>query len=156
MAKYNWIELEKEYVLGDYKSVSAFLKEKNIPNNGSTKKSTKGWKSKKVLKEEQKSTKVIEKVLERKSEQEVQRILKINDVANNLLKKVMEATDELNIQVDMFGNQHNSIIDRSDLKKMTSALKDLNDILSNKEEPKNNNGILGDLIGALKNVKKDR
>ena len=50
MAKYNWNELEKEYILGDYKSVSAFLKYKKIPNNGSTKKSTKGWKEKKSTK----------------------------------------------------------------------------------------------------------
>ena len=30
MAKYDWIALEKEYILGDYKSVSSFLKDKPI------------------------------------------------------------------------------------------------------------------------------
>ena len=50
MAKYNWKQLEKEYILSDYKSVSSFLKNKGISINGSTKKSTKGWKNKKVLK----------------------------------------------------------------------------------------------------------
>ena len=48
VAKYDWKQLEKEYILGNYKSVSSFLKDKEIPINGSTKKSTKGWKNKKV------------------------------------------------------------------------------------------------------------
>lgn len=71
MAKYDWKQLEKEYILGDYKSVSSFLKAKGIKQSGSTKKNTKGWKEKKVLKEEQKSTKIIEKVTEREIEKEV-------------------------------------------------------------------------------------
>ena len=71
MAKYDWKQLEKEYILSDYKSVSSFLKAKGIKPSGSTKKNTKGWKGKKVLKEEQKSTKVIEKVLEKEIEKEV-------------------------------------------------------------------------------------
>lgn len=71
MAKYDWKQLEKEYILGDYKSVSSFLKAKGIKQSGSAKKNTKGWKEKKVLKEEQKSTKIIEKVTEREIEKEV-------------------------------------------------------------------------------------
>ena len=49
MAKYDWKQLEKEYILSNYKSVSSFLKDKGIKPSGSTKKSTKGWKEKKVL-----------------------------------------------------------------------------------------------------------
>lgn len=30
MAKYDWKQLEKDYILGDYKSVSSFLKDKGI------------------------------------------------------------------------------------------------------------------------------
>ena len=52
MAKYDWENLEKEYILGNYKSVSAFLKEKGVPNNGSTRKQTSGWKDKKKDKED--------------------------------------------------------------------------------------------------------
>ena len=29
MAKYDWKKLEKEYILGDYKSVSSFLQQEN-------------------------------------------------------------------------------------------------------------------------------
>ena len=50
MAKYDWKQLEKEYILSDYKSVSAFLKDKGIKQNGSTKKSTKRLERKKGTK----------------------------------------------------------------------------------------------------------
>lgn len=51
MAKYDWIALEKEYILSNYKSVSAFLKDKGIPYNRNTQKQTKGWSEKKTVKE---------------------------------------------------------------------------------------------------------
>ena len=79
VAKYDWKQLEKEYILSDYKSVSSFLKDKEIKSNGSTKNRTKGWKEKKVLKEDKKSAKVIEKVLEKESEKEADKIIQIKD-----------------------------------------------------------------------------
>ncbi len=149
MAKYNWKALEKEYLLGDYKSINAFLKENNIPINGNTKKAIKGWKEKKAQKEDIKSTKIIEKVIEKQAEKEANEIVSVNHVAEKLLKKVLEATDEINIRTDMFGNEHLGIVDRADLKKLTSALKDIDDILKNKN---NSNDIedltvLADLLG---------
>ena len=58
--KYNWKELEKEFILSDYKTVSSFLKSKSIDNrSGSVKKATKGWKEKKAQKEHKKCTKII-------------------------------------------------------------------------------------------------
>lgn len=172
MAKYDWKQLEKEYILSDYKSVSSFLKDKGISINGSTKKSTKGWKNKKVLKEEQKSTKVIEKVLEKESEREANKIIKVKDVANDLLIKIVQANDELNMHIarnkkktktveyDYKCNKPSKetineeeeiksyidIIDRKGLKELTSALKDLNDILTNKNEEGNNGQTLAETI----------
>lgn len=172
MAKYDWKQLEKEYILSDYKSVSSFLKDKGISINGSTKKSTKGWKNKKVLKEEQKSTKVIEKVLEKESEREANKIIKVKDVANDLLSKIVQANDELNMHIarnkkktktveyDYKCNKPSKetineeeeiksyidIIDRKGLKELTSALKDLNDILTNKNEEGNNGQTLAETI----------
>lgn len=160
MAKYDWKQLEKEYILSDYKSVSSFLKDKGISINGSTKKSTKGWKNKKVLKEEQKSTKVIEKVLEKESEKEANEIIQVKDVANDLLSKIVQANNELNKHLakhktkvkaviydkktskpskEVITEQEEikdyiSIIDRKGLKELTSALKDLSDILGPKED----------------------
>ena len=143
MAKYDWQNLEKEYILGDYKSVSAFLKEKNIPNNGSTKKSTKGWKEKKVLKENQKSSKTIEKVIEKEAEKEAEKIVTVNDVAKQLLKKISKISSK-------------EEINEWSIKKITSSLKDLNDILNTKDPEQNNDGKINELIGALNEYKKNR
>lgn len=172
MAKYDWKQLEKEYILSDYKSVSSFLKDKGISINGSTKKSTKGWKNKKVLKEEQKSTKVIEKVLEKESEKEANEIIQVKDVANDLLSKIVQANNELNkhlakhktkVKAVIYDKKtskpskeviteqeeikdYMSIIDRKGLKELTSALKDLNDILTNKSKEENNGQSLAETI----------
>ena len=62
MAKYDWIALEKEYILSDYKSVSTFLKDKGIRQTGNTNKQTKGWNDKRAKKEQKKSKKIVEKV----------------------------------------------------------------------------------------------
>lgn len=160
VAKYDWKQLEKEYILSDYKSVRAFLKEKNISNNGSTKNNTKGWKNKKVLKQEQKSTKVIEKVLEKQSEKEAQQIVDLKSIATELAINVIKANKELNrhiakskiktktikynnkvgkpseeeiIEEESF-NEYVSIIDRQGLKMLTSALKDLSDVMNVKND----------------------
>ena len=152
MAKYDWIALEKEYILGDYKSVSSFLKDKGISNNGTTRRHTSGWKDKKRQKEDKKATKTIEKIIEKQSNEDANTIVKINDVANELLKRVMKATEELNIHVDMFGNQHKSIIDRSDIKKLTSALKDLKDIIPQKQEDEEDNSFVQALNGKVEDI----
>lgn len=152
MAKYDWIALEKEYILGDYKSVSSFIKEKGISNNGTTRKHTSGWKSKKRQKEEKRATKTVEKVIEKQATEDANTIIKINDVANELLKKLNEATNQLNIHVDMFGNQHKGIIDRSDIKKLTSALKDLKDIIPQKQEDEEDNSFVEALNGKVEDI----
>lgn len=149
MAKYDWKDLEKEYITSKYKTVSSFLKDKGIPNNGNTKKATKGWKNKKVLIEEQKSTKTIEKIIEKQAEKEANEVVSISSVADALLKKVNDAVKELNIHVDMFGNQHESIVDRNELKKLTSALKDIDDVLKDKNKANDVEDltVLADLLG---------
>ena len=62
MAKYDWKQLEKEYILSNYKSVSSFLNNKGIKNNGTTRKNTSGWKKKKRQKEDKKATEIIQHV----------------------------------------------------------------------------------------------
>ena len=152
MAKYDWIALEKEYILSDYKSVSTFLKDKGIRQTGNTNKQTIGWNDKRAKKEQKKSTKIVEKVIEKESEKEAKTIVKLNDVAEELLKKVMEATSQLNIHVDMFGKQYTSIVDRSDVKKLTSALKDLKDIIPQKQEDEEDNSFIEALNGKVEEI----
>ena len=138
--KYNWKELEKEFILSNYKTVSSFLKSKSIDSrSGSVKKATKGWKEKKAQKEHKKSTKIIEKTIEKEAEKEARKKVKVDDVANNLLQKIYEATNQLNKNTDMFGQVHeNEIINRADIKKLTSALKDLADITKGNKENEQN------------------
>ena len=163
MAKYDWKQLEKEYILSDYKSVSSFLKDKGIKPSGSTKK----------------STKVIEKVLEKESEKEANKIIQVKDVANDLLSKIVQANKELNMHIarnkkktktveynyDMCKpsketiseeeeiKSYIDIIDRKGLKELTSALKDLNDILDPKEDDEEeDNSFIEALNGKTEDI----
>ncbi len=136
MAKYDWIALEKEYILSEYKSVSAFLKDKGINNNGTTRKHTSGWKDKKRQKEDKKATKIVEKVIEQQSTEDANIIVKINDVANKLLSKIMDA----------------NINDNNDIKKLTSALRDLKDIIPQKQEEEEDNSFVQALNGKVEDI----
>ena len=172
MAKYDWKQLEKEYILGDHKTVKEFLRANNINITGNTNKQTRGWAEKRAMKEQQKSNKTVEKVIEKESEQEAQQIVKVKDVATDLLLKIIEAQNELNrhiaksthktktVKYDYKCNKPSketideteeikdyiSIIDRKGLKELTSALKDLNDILTNKQEDDSKTKTLAETI----------
>lgn len=165
MAKYDWKQLEKEFILGNYKSVSSFLNDKGINNNSYARNNTKGWKEKKRQNTDKKVTKTIEKVTEKESEKEANKIIQVKDVANDLLAKIVKANNELNmhlarnkkktkiVEYDYKCNKpkketideqeeiksYIDIIDRKGLKELTSALKDLNDIINNKQSDDNNN-----------------
>ena len=160
MAKYDWKQLEKEYILSEYKSVKEFLRSKDIKSTGNTNKQTKGWAEKKATKEQQKSNKIVEKVIEKQSEKEANEIIQVKDVPNDLLSKIVQANNELNKHLakhktkvkavvydkktsktskEVITEQEEikdyiSIIDRKGLKELTSALKDLSDILGPKED----------------------
>lgn len=71
MAKYDWKQLEKEYILSEYKSVSSFFKDKGIKNSSYVRNNTKGWKEKKRQNTDKKVTKIIEKTTEQEIKQEV-------------------------------------------------------------------------------------
>lgn len=159
MAKYDWKQLEKEYILSDYKSVADFLKSKNISRNGSTQKNTKGWNEKKANKELKKSEKVIEKVIEKEAEKDAQRIVDLKSIANDLALNIIKANSQLETYIvkkkkktktvkydykamkpseeKTTENEEietmNGIVDRQGLKMLTSALKDLNEILADKQ-----------------------
>lgn len=177
MAKYDWSSLEKEYILGNYKSVSSFLKEKNIPNNGSSRKQTNGWNDKRRQKQDKNKTRTIEKVIEKESEKEANKIINIKDTASILLEKLNQSMDELNkyfsvnktktksvkydykvgkpkeeiINEEEHISEYSSIIDRSGLKQLTSALKDLNEVLNNDKNNLNNSHLISEIEKAWSN-----
>lgn len=93
-----------------------------------------GWKEKKVLKEDKKSTKTIEKTIEKESEKEAQQIVDIKSIANDLALNILKANKETNLYIDKHGNKQKGLIDKKGLKQLTSALKDLNEILVDKKE----------------------
>lgn len=152
MAKYNWAALEKEYILSEHKSVSAFLKDKGILNNAYTRRMAKGWKEKKSQNSDKKLAKTIEKIIEKQSNEDAKTLVKFNDVANKLLEKINKATEELTLHMDMFGNLHNGIVDRGDVKKLTSALKDIKDVLPQKNEDEEDNSFINALNGKVEEI----
>ena len=167
MSKYDWNQLEKEYMLSDYKSVSAFLKDKGIKRNGSTQQAVKGWNEKKVQKEFKKGSRTIEKVIEKEAEKEAQQIADIKSIANDLALNIIKANSQLETyivknkkktkkvkydykvskpskeeiteeeQIDTM----QGVIDRQGLKMLTSALKDLNDIIGDKGQGQSINNV---------------
>ena len=177
MAKYDWIALENEYLTGEYKSVSDFLKKNNINRTGTVNQKVKNWKEKRAKKEQKKSKKIIEKTIEKESEKEADRIVNLKELANDLALKIEEAKDELNISLatnkkktkiveyDYKANKpkkeiieeneeivsYETIIDRKGLKELASALKDLKDILSDDggdNIPQKRVQIINDLPGC--------
>lgn len=89
MAKYDWKQLEKEYILSDYKSVSSFLKDKKINNSSYVRNNTKGWREKKRQNTDKKVTKIIQKTTEKEIEQEVD----INTRHLELYNKFLDVLD---------------------------------------------------------------
>ena len=160
MAKYDWKQLEKEYILSDYKSVSAFLKDKGIKRNGSVQQAVKGWNEKRVQKQFEKCSKTIEKVIEKEAEKEAQEIVNIKSLANDLALNIKRANEQLEtyivknkkktkkvkydykvskpIEEEITENEEiesmKGIIDRQGLKMLASALKDLNEIIGEDKE----------------------
>ena len=177
MAKYDWKQLEKEYILSDYKSVSAFFEDKGIKNNAYIRRNTKGWKEKKSQNSDKKVAKTIEKVTEKEAEKEARQIVDIKSIANDLALNVIKANSQLEtyivknkkktkkIKYDYEVSKPKEeeiteeeaietmegIIDRQGLKMLTSALKDLSEILLDKNAPDNKEiSKVEQLLGKIK------
>ncbi len=162
--KRDWHKLEQEFLLGDYKSVSDFFRKNKIEENSRNRKNVKGWSQKKKDNSAKKVQKTVEKVIEKESTKEANKIVNTKDTATKLLEKINLSIEELNkyfskntkktkiveydneikkptkevIEENEEINEFFSIIDRSGLKQLTSALKDINDILNNNNDQSNN------------------
>lgn len=134
----DWNKLEEEYILSDCKSISDFLKEKNIQDDGSVRKHTTGWNKKKREKQEKVKIKTIEKVIEKESTDEAKKKTTVNEVAELLLNKLV------NISL-------NDIVEVRDIKTMTSSLKDLSEILNNNSSSDDLNTFANEIEKAWRN-----
>lgn len=178
MAKHDWNELKREYILSDCKSVKEFLTSKDISYNGNARKQTQGWADKRVTKKAEKSNKVIEKVIEKQAEKEATQIVNIKDIANQLALKIIESTSELDrhiarnkkktktIKYDYKVHKPSeeiieeieeitdyiSIVDRQGLKQLTSALKDLNDIIKDEDDEDDKTKKIDQYLSKLEEV----
>lgn len=160
MAKYDWKQLEKEYILGNYKSISAFLRERGISRNKTTNAQTKEWNIKKHQKDIEKTSRTIEKVTEKEAEREAEKIANIKSIANDLALNIEKANKQLETYIiknkkktkkvkydykvskpseeEIIEKEEiettEGIIDRQGLKMLASALKDLNEIIGDDKE----------------------
>jgi hypothetical protein len=72
MARYNWEELKQKFLLGDYKSLRKFAECEGLNYKSSYFfKRTKGWIEEKEAREKEKRSEIIERVIEKQIEQEV-------------------------------------------------------------------------------------
>ncbi len=127
MAKYDWVALEKEYILSDFNSISDFLKNKNISDNGFIRKHTTGWQNKKREKEERKKRKIVEKIIEKESTKEAKKIVNVKDIASDLANKIkLMSKDVENVR---------------DLKSISSALKDVSELIPDVQDEQINNVV---------------
>lgn len=180
MAQYNWDELKKEFIIGDYKSLNEFADIKGLTRNGNFNKKTKGWAEEKATKEQQKGNKIIDKTIEKVAEKEANRNARILSLADRLADKVDEAINQLEQYVITnkkktktveYDNKSlkptrevtveeeikdiiDGLIDKQGLKTLTAALKDIKDINTDKllieTNNKNDNTVRIKLEGDLK------
>lgn len=175
MAKHDWKKLEKEYLLGEYKSINSFLKDKNISRNKTSNEQTKEWNNKKHQKDIKTTSKTIEKVTEKQAEKTAQQIVDLKSIANDLALNVIKANQQLEqyiiknkkkVKKIKYSKQDkieqiqekeeievlNGIIDRQGLKMLTSALKDLSEIIGNDNNKDKNVNNIKDILIKIKEV----
>lgn len=114
--KYNWKQLEKDYIKSNYLSIKTFLKSNNINYSGNARKKTKGWSNKKHQKDIKKSQTIeknIEKIIEKEAEKEANKIVK---------QKFNKGKSKENFFIDSFINEY-GLIDIHKLKISTEKLK---------------------------------
>lgn len=112
--------------------LEVFLESKTYHIIKTLKSSQKDGRKKRRQKSGEKTAKTIEKIIEKQSEKEAQQIVDLKTIANDLALNIIKSNTELHIHTDMFGNQFKGTIDANRLKKLASALKDINDILVDK------------------------
>lgn len=98
MARINWEELKKEFMLGDFKSLKDFAEKKGLKYNSDFRKKVAGWKEEKLTKHRQKADKIIEKTIEKQIEHEVDyntTHLKLWGEFLNILSEVISDKDNL-------------------------------------------------------------
>jgi hypothetical protein len=93
VARLDWINLKKEYMLGDYKSLREFSDLKGLKYNGNFMIKTKGWNDERVAIQLKRSCKIIEKTIEKISDKESDRnvrFLNMSDMATDAIEEYLK------------------------------------------------------------------
>lgn len=98
MARYDWEALKREFLLGDYKSVREFARQKGLKYNAYFAKRTKGWAGEKEAKKRQKESKIIEAVLEKQAQHEIDWNTRHLEIWGKLLAIILEAVEDYRLQ----------------------------------------------------------
>jgi len=97
MARYNWEELKQKFLLGDYKSLREFAECEGLNYKSSYFfKRTKGWIEEKEAREKEKRSEIVERVIEKQIEQEVDwntAHLKAWGELLNIVNEILKARD---------------------------------------------------------------
>ena len=152
--KYDWIKLKIEYISSDFASIKEFAEYKNIPID-TIKRNSKNWNKEKKQFSKMLTEKIMEKAVEKISETKSQEMVSTRKVASEILKKISDAVKELDRIIvknknktkiveydDKYGKpieekivenediqEKITILDRLGIKQLSSALRDLDEIL---------------------------
>ncbi len=153
MAKYEWDKLKAKYLAGDYKNLKAFAEQENINYDVLRRKASK-WQSEKSQVTHEKVTKIVTKTVEKIATKEANRNARIASLADKLADKLEMAinqveqyivTNKVKTKTVEYDNSIakpkkevtveeeskeivSGIVDKTGLKFLTAALKDIHDI----------------------------
>lgn len=130
MASVDWIKIKNEYVNSNisYKDLSEKypVSKTAIANKGKAE----NWVKLKKNNLNKTCTKVVQKTAEKIIDAEVDRITKLLNLSDEVLKKIEIALGQLTKYVDMFGNVREcEVIDANKLRKIVASLKDAKEIM---------------------------
>lgn len=151
--KYDWDKLKAKYVAGDYKNLRDFAEKENINYDVLRRKASK-WQGEKSQASHAKVTKIVTKTVEKISTKEANRNARIFSLADKLADKLERAIEQVEQYIvtkkvrtkeveynydfgkpakevtveDEIKDIVDGIVDKSGLKFLTAALKDINDI----------------------------
>ncbi len=161
MANINWLSIKNDYITSNPKIAYKDLSKKYGVSISSIEKKAAEEKWRELRNENCRNieTSVQEKTSEKIISLEVNRIEKLLESSDKAQVQIDLALGQLNKRVDMFGNVHDcEVIDVSRLKKLTTALKEIRDILkddTNTDESKRQVQSHSALIDAIKQYDAD-
>lgn len=160
---YDWSKIRLEYVTKNKITYRELCEKYGCSMSVLTKRaSEEKWTEERKKQRKRVETKTKEKVADREAEKNAKQLVTCKDLAEDLLEKLSQAIDELNIHLlkisekDSFTKEDakkgmvdvvirkeklkkaKSIIKTDDIKKLSAALKDINDILAEGDEDTSN------------------